>query len=282
MAQIGLSDLYCAKISLDSSGLEIYESPQVLAKAIQAGINVESYDVSLYADDALEESETGFKSGTLSLGVSDLGEDKAAMLTGATIDENGVLIATAEDRAPEFAIGFRSLKPNGKYRFFWIYRVKFGVPNESIQTKGDDITYQTPTIEGKIMRRRRPDTAGKHPWKADVVDGVTGVAAAVISGWFNSVYAPGTYVETRLESLEITNVTLDPTFDPNVTGYTGSASSNSTTITAEAIDEDADVTIKVNGVTVTSTATLTGGLNTVTVRVDNNGSTRVYTVLVTV
>ena len=34
-------------------------------------------------------------------------------------------------------------------------------------TKGDSITFSTPTIEGTILRRNKVDAQGKHPWKAE-------------------------------------------------------------------------------------------------------------------
>jgi hypothetical protein len=71
-----------------------------------------------------------------------------------------------------------------------VYRVKFGVPSTNLQTKGDSITFNTPSIEGTIMRRNKLDAKGKHPWKAEVTEGDTGVAATVISAWYESVYEP--------------------------------------------------------------------------------------------
>jgi phi13 family phage major tail protein len=87
-------------------------------------------------------------------------------------------------------VGFRAQKPDGRYRYFWVYRVKFGVPSTNLQTKGDSITFNTPSIEGTIMRRNKLDAKGKHPWKAEVTEGDTGVGAGVIDGWYESVYEP--------------------------------------------------------------------------------------------
>lgn len=46
---------------------------------------------------------------------------------------------------------------------------KFGIPATNLATKGDSITFSTPTIEGTIMRRNKLDAKGKHPWKAYVL-----------------------------------------------------------------------------------------------------------------
>jgi len=189
MATIGLDSLFYAKITEDAKGLETYATPQVLAKAIKADLGIELAEADLFADDALAHAIKLFKSGKLSLGVEDIGVAVAADLTGATIDKNGVLIAAGEDDGCLVAVGFRALKPNGKYRHFWLYRVKFAVPSTNLETKGDSIQFQTPTVEGKIMRRNKPDASGKHPWKAEVTEGDPGVAA-VIAAWFTKVYEP--------------------------------------------------------------------------------------------
>ena len=85
---------------------------------------------------------------------------------------------------------FNPQKSNGKYRYFWLYRVKFGIPSTSLQTKGDSITFSTPSIEGTVMRRNKLDGQNKHPWKTEVTEGDTGVSSSVISGWFSAVYEP--------------------------------------------------------------------------------------------
>ena len=109
-----------------------------------------------------------FKGGKLSLGVDDIGRAVASQLTGAATDQNGVLISSSEDGGKSVAVGFRAKKANGKYRYVWLYRVKFGIPNITLSTKGENITFSTPTIEGTISRRNKLDGRGNHPWKAEV------------------------------------------------------------------------------------------------------------------
>jgi phi13 family phage major tail protein len=190
MATIGLDKLYYAPITEDADGLETYGEPSVLAKAISAELSVELNEAILYADDGAAEVVKEFKSGTLSLGIDDLGADAASALTGAVIDGNGVVIATSEDGGDPVAIGFRAKKSNGRYRYFWLYKVKFGIPATNLQTKGDSINFSTPTIEGTIMRRNREDLNGRHPWKAEVTEGADGVDDSVISTWYDAVYEP--------------------------------------------------------------------------------------------
>ena len=198
MATIGLDMLHYAKITEDENGNESYGTPQKLAKAMSADLSVELAEATLYADDGAAEIVKEFKSGTLSLGVDDIGATVAYDLTGATIDKNGVVISTGEDGGDPVAIGFRAKKSNGKYKYFWLYKVKFGIPATALATKGDSITFSTPTIEGTILRRNKLDGANKHPWKAEVTEGESGVAAATIANWYKDVYEP-TYAAAATE-----------------------------------------------------------------------------------
>ena len=190
MATIGLDRLYYAKITENENGEETYDTPVPLAKAITAELSIELAEATLYADDGAAEVVKEFQSGTLTLGVADIGVDAAEVLTGATLDDNNVLISASEDGGAPVAIGFRAKKANGKYRYFWLYRVKFGIPATNLQTKGDSITFSTPTIEGTVMRRNKPDGQGKHPWKAEVSEDDPGVSPETITGWYTEVYEP--------------------------------------------------------------------------------------------
>ena len=190
MATIGLDKLFYSKITEDDNGNETYATPQVLAKAMTADLSVELNEATLYADDGAAEVVKEFKSGTLSLGVDDIGAPVASDLTGSTIDTNGVVISASEDGGDPVAVGFRAKKSNGKYRYYWLYRVKFGIPATNLATKGDSITFSTPTIEGTIMRRNKLDAFGKHPWKAEVTEGTDGVDQSVIDNWYDDVYEP--------------------------------------------------------------------------------------------
>ncbi len=190
MATIGLDKLYYAKITEDEVGNETYEVPKTLAKAVSAELSVELAEATLYADDSAAEIVKEFKSGTLTLGVDDIGIEIASDLTGAQIDRNNVLISAGQDAGSPVAIGFRAKKSNGKYKYYWLYRVKFGIPAASLATKGDSISFSTPSIEGTVLCRNKVDASGKHPWKAEVTEGDTGVTETVINDWYKNVYEP--------------------------------------------------------------------------------------------
>ncbi len=188
MATIGLDKLYYAPITEDSNGNETYGTPVQLAKAISADLSIELNEATLYADDGQAEAVKEFKSGTLSLGVDEIGNEAAAALVGARVDSNGVLISSGEDVSNYVAIGFRAKKSNGKYKYYWLYRVLFGIPATNLATKGDSITFSTPTIEGTILQRNKVDGANKHLWKAEVTESSDNTS--IINAWYTAVYEP--------------------------------------------------------------------------------------------
>ena len=190
MATIGLDKLYYAKITEGTNGDETYAAPISLAKAMSAELKIDINEATLYADDGAAEVVKEFKSGTLTLSIDNIGAAVASDLTGSQIDDNKVLVSQSENGGQPVAIGFRAKKSNGKYRYFWLYRVKFGVPSTNLATKGDSITFSTPTIEGTVMRRNKTDDNDNHPWKAEADEDDTDVTAATISGWYTSVYEP--------------------------------------------------------------------------------------------
>lgn len=174
---LGLKDLYYAPITM-ANGVETYGTPKKMAEAMKASLAVKTAEAKLFADDALSESVKEFVSGDLTLGIKELAPTVVAELLGQTVDENDVVWA-GDDEAPYVAIGFRAKKTGGKYKYVWLQRVQFAAPDESYETKGESINFQTPEIKGTIYK-----AVGTGKWKADYVGTPTDTVAA---GWFSAV-----------------------------------------------------------------------------------------------
>lgn len=89
-------------------------------------------------------------------------------------------------------------------------------------------------------------------------------------------------MSARLSGLTIGALTLDPTFDPDVSSYTANTTNATNTITATPENEAVTVTI-LNGDTPVENgqaATWVEGANTVTITVKNEAAQKVYTVSV--
>lgn len=180
MATIGLRDLYVDVLTSDEEGTAVYKnSPARLAKAISADLSVNTTQATLYADDSVDETVSEFVDGELTLGTNDLSAEAVAKILGLKPDSKGVLVSNADDMPPYVAVGFRAKRPDGTFKFVWLYKVKFNVPSESYKTKGESIEFTTPEITAKIIART--DGAWKADWtgKEDAEPGST---------WFDKVY----------------------------------------------------------------------------------------------
>ena len=85
------------------------------------------------------------------------------MIFGNAIDDNGVLVRTASDRPPYFAVGFKSEKSDGTFRYVWLFKVRAKPATETYATKeGTSVTRQTAKWSGRPSSA--PMTGAIRPW----------------------------------------------------------------------------------------------------------------------
>ncbi|WDU84208.1 major tail protein [Caloramator sp. Dgby_cultured_2] len=147
-----MKDLYYAKLTKDDATGVTYETPILTAGAISAKVSPKSDTQTLYADDGAFETASQLSEITVELELADLPLSVQADLLGHTVT-NGVLEAKNTDQAPYVAIGWRSLKSNGKYRYYWLLKGKFQIPDDESKTKEDKANFQTAKITGTFVAR---------------------------------------------------------------------------------------------------------------------------------
>ena len=164
MAQIGLRyPVYAALTEDEQAGTFTYAAGKVAAKAIKVEMNLNIADSPLYADDTIAERVREFIDGTMTFTADDLDDTvKSEWLGSELVDETvdsaniKVLKSNTEDLPGYFGFGCIIPKVKNKtrkYRAILFTKVQFSEPNETAETKGQNISWQTPAIEGKIMRR---------------------------------------------------------------------------------------------------------------------------------
>ncbi|CAM5794831.1 major tail protein [Brevibacillus borstelensis] len=179
--RIGMDMIHYAIMSDETQ--ETYATPKPIPGAITGTVSPTTNTETLYADDQAWETASALGEIELELNVADLPQDVLKDLLGATVDANGVLVQASSDVAPYVALGFRSQKSNGKYRYYWFYKGKFQPNEEEFQTKEDSPSFQTPTITGTFISRQTDKK-----WRARVDEDGTGVKSEVITNWFTTVY----------------------------------------------------------------------------------------------
>ena len=183
MAQIGLQYLICAPITETPTKVS-HSDGIVMSYAIKADISIELNEAKLSADNRIVENIKEFKAGKLALNGDHLSYQTLELILGHKVEQlpdgGETLIAKGDDDGKYVGVGFyaTSIKDGvKKYRAIWLQKIKFGVPNESLETKGDGgIKFQTPNIEGTVLT----DIFGV--WKQEGVFETEGAAIA----WLNS------------------------------------------------------------------------------------------------
>lgn len=182
MANIGMRYVVYAPLTEENevAGTYTYGTGKILAKAIKADLKLNVADVPLYADDGESERAREFIDGDLTLTCDDLSQTVRVDLLGnketsETIgsDEVTVLESSTEDTPTHVGIGYIQSKIESgarKYRAILFTKVQFAEPDDTAETKGQQIAWQTPTIIGKLSRR--VDTN----WKEEIT--VTSLATA--------------------------------------------------------------------------------------------------------
>ena len=142
-----------AKIGLNYPVYKTATSAGVIGKAVQADVTIEMNDGKLYGDDALAEVDRSFKTGTLTLGVTDLSDAVQSALLGHAIASE-IMTAKGSDTPAYAGVGFYGVKMvnNVKYyRAIWFPKVLFSEPADANSTKGESIAFGTPVIVGTLF-----------------------------------------------------------------------------------------------------------------------------------
>lgn len=182
--QVGLRDIYVAELLTDTSGITgatTYETPVKLERAIGAKLSPKSNSDNIYSDDAVEDIITAFEGVDVEIEVNQLSLTSRAMLQGAKVVK-GVLIENKDDMPPTIALGFKSKKNTGKYRYVWLLKGKFELSNDDYDTEAEKPKAQSAKLKGKFYSR---DSDGNYRFIAD--EDAQGVDQTIITAWFTDV-----------------------------------------------------------------------------------------------
>lgn len=184
---VGLKNMVLAPLTLDNETTVTYGTLQLVAGAIEASITPDNADPDVqYADDIefdvlYPDPELSFKTK-----MADIPLQIQELLFGNKIDNKGVLIRSASDKPPYFAVGFMSEKSNHKYRYVWLYKVRAKPVTESYATKeGGTITRQNGEVEWTAIKRTKD---GRYQAIAD--EGENGFTEAQGKTFLATVYEP--------------------------------------------------------------------------------------------
>lgn len=146
--------------------------------------------------------------------------DIYAMITGQTfISRLGMLVEGAR-KDKDFAIGYRTKGTDGRYRYVWRLKGKFGIPDETHATEDDGTDANNTELTFTCVNTIHVFKETGESAKAIIVDERYG--KAILDNFFDAVQTPDT--------VQPLTVVATPTFDPpatssiagNIFGYKGS------------------------------------------------------------
>lgn len=179
--QIGLKDIHIAVLLTDTASEATYDTPIKLERAISAKLSPKSNSDNIYSDDAVEDIITAFEGVDVEIEVNQLTLTSRAKLQGSKVVK-GVLVENKDDMPPTIALGFKSKKNNGKYRYVWLLKGKFELATDEYDTEAEKPKAQSAKLKGKFYSR---DFDGNYRFIAD--EDVQGVDQAIINSWFTEV-----------------------------------------------------------------------------------------------
>lgn len=155
MSTIGMKNVVLAPLTKDDESGVTYGAVIELAGAVDATITPQNTDADVqYADDGEYDAVYPDPEVEFQLQVVDVSLEARKAIFSHTIDQNGVLIKNANDKAGYFAVGFKSEKADHTYRYIWLYKVRAAPMTENYATKeGETVTRQTGTINFTAIKR---------------------------------------------------------------------------------------------------------------------------------
>lgn len=189
---VGIDMLYYAAVTADSLSAYTAGTPAYLAPLAELSAEPAANSEDQYADNQVYDTLSSVGPTTLNLAVTDLPAEVYAELTGSKFDSTTGRVYENEGTPGYFALGFRALKSNGEYRYYWYPKCQFSVPKDEASTKKDTPEFKTRQLVVKALK-----TIYKFTVASGVTDGVkrvwgdTDTDAFSETNWFTAVQTPG-------------------------------------------------------------------------------------------
>lgn len=187
---IGLRDVYIAPVTVDDSGSYVAGAPIYFAPIVEASAEAAVNSKTQYADDAAYDAMVAEGETTISLTVTGMKPEVLAAITGNVLDVASGRIFDNGGTPPYYAVGFKSQKSNGKFRFYWFLKGIFDRPQEEFASKTD-------SPEPKVVKIKFTAIKTTHAFNlGSITDGVKRVFGDEDTtnfsgtGWFTQVQTP--------------------------------------------------------------------------------------------
>jgi phi13 family phage major tail protein len=198
MAQYDLRDIKVAKY-VNNNGTVTYTGATKAGDAMAVNLEMRNAEGRLYAESTLAEYMRKAVGGTISMGVKFLSDAVQTLLFGASAKSRSITYQVGTTQVTESVTGvayganttanyvgvacYSPCMRDGvqKYLCLFIPKTMFGPPTMTLQTCGENITFQTPTTSGEFLAS---DATDKELFEMVTVD-----SEAAAKAWVDAVFA---------------------------------------------------------------------------------------------
>ena len=131
-----------------------YGAPVTSDEIIEANITWTRNANVLYASDRAVETDNSITGGKISLNLDDVSQTLSTSMLGVIGAGSPVTYEDADVAAPHGGFGYIRVKRKSgvtSYEAYWIHDCQFVLTEETSVTRGENIDWQTPKLEGTIF-----------------------------------------------------------------------------------------------------------------------------------
>lgn len=167
MPSFDLKGIRCAKYNKKADGGITYSDHTRIGDAMACNLELRFAEGRLYAESSLAEYMKSAVGGTISIGVKYIPYDAQALMykaekTNRTLQTKPVdgIKFTKKSNGQYIGVSFYApdmIDEVAKYTCVFVYKSLFGPPSMTYQTKGENLTFQTPTTTGEFLPANNGD-----------------------------------------------------------------------------------------------------------------------------
>lgn len=187
---VGVDSVYYAVVSQDDASAYAAGTPAYLAPIMTISQAPATSQKTQYADNQPFDVMTGEGETKLDLEVTGVSLETLATLLGKVFDGDTDRLFDNGGTPPDVALGFRSKKSDGEYRYFWFLKGKFSAPSEEFATQTDTPDPKSTKLVFTAVRTIYQFDLGSINDSVKRVAGDTNDTDFSETGWFTTVQVP--------------------------------------------------------------------------------------------
>jgi phi13 family phage major tail protein len=188
---LGVDMLYYALVTQDTAAGYVAGTPAYLAPLANVSVKPKTSSKMQYFDNVAMESLLSEGESEGEIEIQGLPLDLKATLLGKTWDSTNKRMYDDGGIPPYVALGYRALKSDGNYIYYWYLKCQFAPPDEEAATKADSPDPKTTKLKvTAIYTTYLFDVDGSNSRSVKKNEADTAITGVDVDTWFDAVQTP--------------------------------------------------------------------------------------------